>query len=145
MASPASLFRRLVAWVVDLTLIALVAGAFLAGAVLVIAPKGLPLLRGVLAIAVPAILLSGVLSFVYTTLFGFLFQGKTPGRWLAGIRLVDGTGAAPSPSRALIRAALSLLSFGLFLTGFWLGLFDRRGQTLHDKLTRTFVVRFLDA
>ena len=145
MATPAGLFRRLVAWVVDLSLISIVAGVFLAGAVFVIAPKGLSMMRGLLAISVPALLLGGVLSFVYTTLFAFLFQGKTPGRRLAGIRLVDGTGSIPGPGRALIRAALSLVSFGLFLSGFWLGLFDRRGQTLHDKLSRTFVVRFLDA
>jgi len=145
MATPASLVRRLVASLVDLSLIALVAGFFLAGAVLIIAPKGLSLTHGLLAIALPALLLSAVLSFVYTTVFAFLFQGKTPGRRLAGIRLVDRTGSAPGPGHALLRAALSLVSFALFLSGFWLGLFDRRGQTLHDKLTRTFVVRFLDA
>lgn len=145
MATPASLVRRLAASLVDLSLIALVAGFFLAGAVLIIAPKGLSLTHGLLAIALPALLLSAVLSFVYTTVFAFLFQGKTPGRRLAGIRLVDRTGSAPGPGHALLRAALSLVSFGLFLSGFWLGLFDRRGQTLHDKLTHTFVVRFLDA
>ena len=40
---------------------------------------------------------------------------------------------------------LSLLSFALFLSGFWLALFDRHGQTLHDKLTKTFVVKLQDA
>jgi uncharacterized RDD family membrane protein YckC len=58
---------------------------------------------------------------------------------------VDDSGAAPGPARALVRAALALVSFALFLAGFWLALFDRRGQTLHDKLTRTFVVRLLGA
>ena len=43
--------------------------------------------------------------------------------------------------RPLIRALFSFVSFGLCLSGFWLALFDRKGQTLHDKLTRTFVVR----
>jgi hypothetical protein len=41
----------------------------------------------------------------------------------------------------VVRALLSLISAGAFLGGFWLAIFDRRGQTLHDKLTRTFVVR----
>lgn len=145
LAAPAPLGRRLVAWAVDVSLIALLVGGFLAGAILLIAPEGLTVLRGLLAVSVPALLLSGVLAFVYTTLFGFLFQGKTPGRRVAGLRLVDATGAAPTPGRALLRAALSLVSFALFLSGFWLGLFDRRGQTLHDKLTQTFVVRLLDA
>lgn len=145
LASPASLPRRLIANLVDLTIIGLVAALFLSGAVLVIAPNGLSAMRGLLAIALPAVLLGGVLSFVYTTIFAFLFKGTTPGRRLAGIRLVDDTGSVPSPGRALFRATVSLLSFGLFLSGFWMGLFDRRGQTLHDKLAHTFVVRLLDA
>lgn len=145
LASPASLSRRLIANLVDLTIIGLVAAFFLSGAVLVTAPRGLSVMRGLLAIAMPAVLLGGVLSFVYTTIFAFLFKGKTPGRQLAGIRLVDDTGSAPGPGRALFRATVALLSFGLFLSGFWMGLFDRRGQTLHDKLAHTFVVRLLDA
>ncbi|MCA2978043.1 MAG: RDD family protein, partial [Myxococcaceae bacterium] len=84
-------------------------------------------------------------AFVYTTLFAFLWRGRTPGRLLLGIHLVDATGQAPHAGRALVRAALSLASFGLFLSGFWLALFDRKGQTLHDKLTSTFVVRLKPA
>jgi uncharacterized RDD family membrane protein YckC len=140
-ASPAGLFRRVLAWSVDGLVITTIAGVFLVGAALASAPKGAALLKSMLAIALPALALAALLAFVYTTLFAFLFRGKTPGRLLLGIALVDGTGAAPAPGRALIRAALSLVSFGLFLSGFWLALFDRHGQTLHDKLTRTFVVR----
>ena len=58
-----------------------------------------------------------------------------------GLRLVDTHGLAPAPTRAIVRALLSVVSFGLFLGGFWMALFDRRGQTLHDKLTSTFVVQ----
>jgi uncharacterized RDD family membrane protein YckC len=98
-----------------------------------------------MTVALPALALAAVFAFVYTTLFAFLFHGRTVGRRLVGIHLVDGTGAAPGAGRALVRAGLSLVSFGLFLSGFWLALFDRHGQTLHDKLTRTFVVRLIDA
>ncbi len=63
------------------------------------------------------------------------------GRWLLGLRLVDTHGLAPAPARAIVRALLSVVSFGLFLGGFWMALFDRRGQTLHDKLTSTFVIQ----
>jgi uncharacterized RDD family membrane protein YckC len=141
LASPAGLLRRVLAWLVDLSVIGAVAGLFLLGAAMIIAPKGAQVLKSLLSIAVPALLLAAILAFVYTTLFAFLFRGRTPGRRLLGIHLVDGTGAAPGPGRALLRAALSLVSFALFLSGFWLALFDRHGQTLHDKLTRTFVVR----
>jgi uncharacterized RDD family membrane protein YckC len=87
----------------------------------------------------PALGLAAVLAVAYATVFGVL--GRTPGRRLAGLRLVDGAGLSPAPVRAAARALLALASFGLFFSGFWWALFDRRGQTFHDKLTRTFVVR----
>ncbi len=144
-AAPAGFVRRVIAWLVDLSVIGGLAGLFVLAAAAAIAPKGVGLQHSLMRVALPAALLAGVLSFVYTTLFAFLFRGRTPGRRLAGIHLVDGSGEAPGAGRALLRASLSLVSFGLFLSGFWLALFDRRGQTLHDKLTRTFVVRLLDA
>jgi uncharacterized RDD family membrane protein YckC len=144
-ASPASVVRRVSAWVVDVLCIVGVSAAFLLGAAVVIAPKGAALLKSLAAIALPALLLAALLAFVYTTVFAFFFHGRTPGRRLLGIYLVDSSGSAPGPARALLRAGLALVSFGLFLSGFWLALFDRHGQTLHDKLTRTFVVRLLDA
>ena len=74
-------------------------------------------------------------------LAAFLWNGRTLGRLLLGLRLVDTHGVAPAPGRAIVRAILASLSFVLFLGGFWMALFDRRGQTLHDKLTSTFVVQ----
>ncbi len=97
--------------------------------------------QSIQTILVPGLLLAGVLAVAYSAAFGFLFDGRTPGRWLVRIRLVDHSGLAPAPARAIIRAFLAALSFALFLGGFWLALVDRRGQTLHDKLTRTFLVQ----
>lgn len=90
---------------------------------------------------IPGGVLMLVLGAVYAGAFALLWGGRTPGRLLTGIRLVDATGYPPGPWRAGVRAVLSLFSFVLLLGGFWLALFDRRGQTLHDKLTRTFVVQ----
>lgn len=141
-AAPASLWRRSFAWVMDLIVIAVVVGGFFAAALAVI---GKPTPSLLIAVAVPAVGVVGFVAFVYTTLFAFLWRGRTLGRLLFGIHLVDSSGHAPGVGRALIRALLSLASFGLFLSGFWLALFDRRGQTLHDKLTSTFVVRLRPA
>lgn len=137
-ATPASLWRRTFAWMFDLIVIAVVVGGFFAAALAVIGKPSPALL---LKVAVPGLGVVGFVAFVYTTLFAFLWRGRTPGRRLLGIHLVDASGHAPHAGRALVRAALSLASFTLFLSGFWLALFDRRGQTLHDKLTSTFVVR----
>lgn len=144
-AEPAALWRRVGAWLTDLLFVGVLVLIFLTIAMAVIAPKNLTPLQQLIAIAVPGAALAGILAFVYTTLFAFLWNGRTPGRRLMGICLVDSTGHAPGPARALVRAVLSLVSFGLFLSGFWLALFDRHGQTLHDKLTRTFVVKLQDA
>jgi uncharacterized RDD family membrane protein YckC len=143
LATPASLWRRVAAWLVDASLLAGVVTAMLWGAAQVIA-GGLTSAK-LPAIVVPLVLLTALLSFVYTSLFAFVWGGRSPGRRVLGLHLVDSTGRAPSPTRSLVRGALSLVSFGLFLSGFWLALFDRRGQTLHDKLSSTFVVQLRDA
>src|SRR5205085_10371467 len=90
---------------------------------------------------IPGAVLGAVLALAYCAAGAFLFQGRTLGRALLGIRLVDGTGLAPAPVRAVVRAVLASLSVVFCFAGFWWALFDRKGQTLHDKLTATYVVR----
>jgi len=74
-------------------------------------------------------------SWVFVALWG-----RTPGMALTGQRLRTVDGAAPGPLAAFTRAALALLSAVLGLSGFVLALFDRRGQTLHDKLCHCVAV-----
>jgi uncharacterized RDD family membrane protein YckC len=152
-ARPASLWRRAGAVVVDAAIVFGVLALYLELAILIIHPPSmrgpqLPGLDGLVArlhvvhgVLPPALVLGALLAVVYSSVFAFLWGGRSPGRWLFGIRLVDRRGQAPLPGRAVARALLGLVSFALCLAGFWLSLFDRRGQTLHDKLTRTFVVR----
>jgi len=152
-ARPAALWRRAGALLLDAALVGGILTLFLWLAVAIVPPggvRGAPLpgldgavarLRTVQDALPPALLLGVLLAVVYSSVFAFLWGGRTVGRWLFGIQLVDRRGLAPAPGRAVARALLSVVSFGLCLAGFWLALFDRRGQTLHDKLTRTFVVR----
>jgi resuscitation-promoting factor RpfA len=151
-AAPAALWRRAGATLVDLLLALAVGMLYLAIAAAVVGVKQPPSqLTGLDALMVrahalervllPGMILVLVLAAGYGAVFGWLWEGSTLGRRLFGIRLVDKTGQAPTPLRAILRAALSLVSFAAFLGGFWLALFDRKGQTLHDKLTSTFVVR----
>ena len=151
-ARPASLWRRLLALTIDTGAIAGVAALYLMLASSVAGVKspqtalsGLDAfvvqLRALESVLVPGLFLVFVLSLVYCTVSAFLWNGRTLGRRLLGLRLVDTRGLAPAPGRAVIRALLAGLSFGLFLAGFWMALFDRRGQTLHDKLTSTYVVQ----
>lgn len=151
-AAPASLWRRALAFTVDAAVILGILGLYLAIATAVVGPAETTThLTGLDAwmarahaiehVLIPGLVLALILALVYSAVSGFLWDGKTLGRRLAGIRLVDRSGLAPAPARAILRAVLSAFSFAIFLGGFWLALFDRRGQTLHDKLTQTFVVR----
>jgi resuscitation-promoting factor RpfA len=139
-ARPAALWRRTFAWAIDLLVIASVVLGFLSLATLLIGTSE-TLATNLLKVAMPGLILALVLALVYTSLFAFLGQGRTLGRRLLGLHLVDGTGHAPGPIRAIARGLLALVSVGLFFAGFWLALFDRKGQTLHDKLARTYVVQ----
>jgi uncharacterized RDD family membrane protein YckC len=152
-ARPASLWRRLLSFTIDTTALVGVATLYilLASSIAGVKPpssQGLTPLDSIAAwmhaaksVLLPGIILLLVLATVYCAVAAFLWNGRTLGRLLLGLRLVDTHGLAPAPSRAIVRALLSVVSFGLFLGGFWMALFDRRGQTLHDKLTSTFVVQ----
>jgi len=152
-ARPASLWRRLLSFTIDTTALVGVATLYILLASSIAGVKapssqGLTPLDSLAAwmhaaksVLFPGIILLLVLATVYCAVAAFLWNGRTLGRLLLGLRLVDTHGLAPAPSRAIVRALLSVVSFGLFLGGFWMALFDRRGQTLHDKLTSTFVIQ----
>ena len=131
---PAELWRRALAWAVDGALV-LVVGAFYLG--LAHWVTGGVSLQGLL---LPALGLYVLVGAVYATV-GSLMGGRTLGLRLAGIRLVDDRGRTPAPTVTLARSLLGAVSAALLGLGFWVALVDRRGQTLHDKLTSTFIVQ----
>jgi resuscitation-promoting factor RpfA len=151
-ARPASLWRRLLAFGIDACAIFAVVALYLMLATSVAGVQGpestltgldalLLQVRSLRSVLIPAALLLVILSLAYCAVAAFLWNGRTLGRRLLGLRLVDTRGQAPAPTRAVVRALLASVSFGFFLAGFWMALFDRRGQTLHDKLTSTYVVQ----
>lgn len=89
--------------------------------------------------------LSLALNWLLPAALAILFwtwQGATPGKLFAGIRVIDAvSGRPPTLPQSLMRWAgylLSALSLGL---GFAWALIDSEKQGLHDKLARTRVVR----
>ncbi len=150
-AQPAPLWRRALALAVDAAAIGALVSLYLVIALAVTGLKpptshlsGLDAVMGRLhawqPVVLPGVVLTALICLVYSAVFAVVWNGRTPGRRLLGLQLVDGSGLAPTPARASVRALLSAVSFAVFLGGFWLALFDRRGQTLHDKLTSTFIV-----
>lgn len=80
-----------------------------------------------------AVLLGVAYSFLFVGL-----AGRTPGMALAGRRVTTVRGDPLTPGEALLRALIAVASVPA-LFGFALSLFDRRGQTLHDKLCGSVV------
>ena len=66
--------------------------------------------------------------------------GRTPGKWVAGIVVVDSEGQTPGPAaipREMIGKFVSYLAAGIGI--FWLML-DPKRQGWHDKIAGTYVV-----
>ncbi len=151
-AHPAPTFRLLAAFIIDglvLGVLTIVLGfVVMAAGKAPALPPGLGLLDQLAMrvsevpklVAAAAVLAAG-LAAAYSTLFAVALSGRTVGRLVAGLRLVDSRGGPPSALRSLARSLCALLSLALGGLGFWLGLFSAKSQTLHDKLCSTFVVR----
>lgn len=73
----------------------------------------------------------------------FLAKGRTPGKWLAGIRVTDKSGGSmPGLGRMLVRETIGKFASGFFLgLGYFWSIWDSAGQTWHDKIAGTLVVR----
>ena len=74
--------------------------------------------------------------------YGCIFnpRGWSPGKRYAGIRIVREDGLPPGLTYGLSRTAGAFVSRNIFLLGYLWAKWDRKSQTLHDKLARTYVV-----
>lgn len=152
-AEPGSALAQLGAWLVDAIVLSALFALYLFAAQAIagkIPPSNQTGLDWIIdrAVAWRVVLMLGaallaVLSFVYSSLFHAL-GGRTLGKRIFGLTLVDSTGRPPALARSAVRSLLAFASAGLLLMGFVLLLFDRKGQSLHDKLTGTFVVRLAE-
>jgi uncharacterized RDD family membrane protein YckC len=83
-----------------------------------------------------------ILYFLYHPAFELLWQGRTPGKKLAGLRIVDRAGRAPSMSQTLIRNVfrpLDSMPFGYGL-GLSVALLGARRQRIGDLAADTYLV-----
>lgn len=124
---PASPFRRAYAATVDATIL------FVLFMSLALVVRG----RFLSADAAPQDIL---LFFAYFVLFTGI-KGQTPGKWVAGIIVVDREGRTPGVAvaipREMVGKFVSTVSFGVGLA--WM-VFDKDRQGWHDKIAGTYVV-----
>jgi uncharacterized RDD family membrane protein YckC len=92
------------------------------------------------ALAVTGLVVLAILGFLYFFIFHAL-KGRTPGKQLLGLRVIDGYGQRPSFLRALVRTAAYVPSTMVLALGFvWIG-FDREKRGLHDWVADTYVIK----
>ena len=85
----------------------------------------------------------GKLTFLlaYFSFFPWLTRGRTPGKWLARIRIVRLDGERLSLWDSFGRAGGYSASFSTFLMGFFEAYWSTNRQALHDKIAGTTVIR----
>jgi uncharacterized RDD family membrane protein YckC len=139
-------FRRALAFVIDLVTIVLLSA--LMGAMAYVGYKVGLAAHGRLVSLDNITPLFGILTFAWIFLANAYFvvfhgsDGKTVGKWLLGLRVVDAAQTAISYRRAFLRC-IGLIGFGCATFGLsclwiiWSG--EKRGW--HDYLARTWVVR----
>lgn len=79
------------------------------------------------------------LSFLYFGICEGSSMSASPGKRICGLIVVDESGMPLSYGTAFLRSLGRLISGVCLGIGFLLGLFDREGKTLHDRMARTFV------
>lgn len=119
----ATFWRRFWAYQVDLFIVVMLAGAFIAIA------------RGENAALI-------ALAFWALYFVGFTAEGGTPGKRMFGLRLARLDGSRPGFGRAALREIIGrpISSIPLYLGYLWM-LDDASRQTWHDRIADTIVVR----
>lgn len=80
-------------------------------------------------------------AFVYNALLTAM-TGQTLGRQVAGVMVLDEKGHLLTLRASIVRTLMSLVSFLPFGLGFWWALWDKNGDTWHDKVVRTRAFRW---
>jgi uncharacterized RDD family membrane protein YckC len=138
-AEPAGLITRLLADCLDGVVIGCMFasvhfGLRALGAVMVVSPSFLFVLGDWIRWTTSVFLIPA-----YHVIF-WIYDGRTPGKWLLGIRVVTAKGGPIRPARALLRFFALSVSIAPLLAGMWAIAFDSKRRAWHDHIARTLVV-----
>jgi uncharacterized RDD family membrane protein YckC len=146
----AGFWRRLVAYLIDSTIIIVVffvlfmiaMMAFLFGSMSGNSSKWLANLMDptrVFSILIFTWIFYAAMTIAYFTYFHGT-TGRTPGKMLLGLQVLSADGTSISFGIAFLRAVGYLVSGALFNIGFIWAAFDKRKQGWHDKIADTVVI-----
>jgi uncharacterized RDD family membrane protein YckC len=91
--------------------------------------------------AMIAIFVAFVINFGYNIFFEGIWQGQTPGKKVARIRVIEANGQPVGWSAVCIRNFIRVLDTGLLLIGLLVMLIDRNERRLGDLAAGTLVIR----
>ena len=131
--SLAGFFPRATAFIIDLVIVAVIAYATLQLSFMVAGGGGT---RGMNYIY-PVLFLLASTYFIFLHALG----GKTIGKMLMGIRLISDEGRDVGIWNAFLRWFGYFISAAVMMAGFFWAIFDSGGQTWHDKIAGTYVVK----
>jgi len=135
----AGFFSRATAFMIDLFIVAMTAFlAIITGFKILSGPNGVSESTNDLFIPVYLALL--LLASSYFIFFHGL-AGKTVGKMMLGIRVINGEGESIGIWDAFLRWIGYFISASFLFIGFLWALFDSEGQTWHDKIAGSYVVR----
>jgi uncharacterized RDD family membrane protein YckC len=127
--------RRFVAGIFDLVLVALLTSPFAAA---------IEFMNGNWADARTVGLMSGialVLMFGYFTI-AIALTGRTVGMWMFSLRTIDlRTGMIPTGGQSMKRAFGYIFGLAFLGLGVFYGLIDRDRRTVHDRFSKTIVIK----
>ncbi len=86
---------------------------------------------------------NGIYSLIpvaYQLICWFLMSGS-PGKWIAGLKIMNQQGKRMTPAEVVLRTLGYIISGVVLLLGFIWIIFDARKQGWHDKIAKTFVVK----
>jgi uncharacterized RDD family membrane protein YckC len=86
-----------------------------------------------------------IIYYGYYLFFETIWRGQTPGKRLAGIRVVEVNGKPVSTGAVWIRNLLRMIDEGFLLIGLLFMLFDKNERRLGDLAANTVVIRERDS
>jgi len=135
----AGFFSRATAFLIDVFIVAMTAFlAIITGFKILSGPNGVS--DSFNDMFIPVYLALLLLASSYFIFFHGL-GGKTVGKMMLGIRVINGEGESIGLWDAFLRWIGYFISASFLFLGFLWALFDSEGQTWHDKIAGSYVVR----